>query len=239
MFTPFPHLAEDLKIKRNTCVSSIDPADGKWQITDTTGEDVGTFDWVILNCPPKQCLTILNGQSVLSEQIADVEMDPCWAMMLTTEDLGDIDFDGAFVANGPLSWIAHDGSKPRRHETDAVTNWTLHASAKWSKDHLECCPSQIKSELLLAFEDAVKKKVRPLHCKVHRWRYALPKVALEEQCLWDPVAGLGACGDWCFSPKIEGAFLSGMAMAGTLLRQLTIDRPAAADATRIATAALT
>ena len=232
------HLAADLNIRLNTCVSRIDPADGKWQITDTAGKDAGTFDWVILNCPPKQSLNILNGQSVLSEQIAEVKMDPCWAMMLTTADLGEIGFDGAFVENGPLSWIAHDGSKPRRHEAEAVTNWTLHASAEWSEAHLECCPSQIESELLLAFENVVKKKVSPIHRKVHRWRYALPKVALDEQCLWDPIAGIGACGDWCFSPRIEGAFLSGMAMAGTMLRQLTVDRPAEASISRITAATL-
>ena len=49
---------------------------------------------------------------------------------------------------------------------------------------------------------------------------------LDDECLWDPAAGLGACGDWCGGPRIEGAFLSGMAMAGSLLRHLTIDRPA-------------
>jgi photolyase PhrII len=233
------HLAEELNIKTNTAISRIDPAEGKWKITDAAGNDAGTFDWVTLNCPPKQSLKILDGQSVLSKQIAEVKMDPCWAMMLTTADLGDIDFDGAFVENGPLSWIAHDGSKPRRLEADSVTNWTLHASAAWSEAHLECCPSQIQSELLQALEQAVKRKVRPLHCKVHRWRYALPKVALDDQCLWDPVAGLGACGDWCFSPRIEGAFLSGMAMAGTMLRQLTIDRPPAGGMPTVATATLT
>lgn len=99
-------------------------------------------------------------------------------------------------------------------------------------------PITIESELLLAFENVVKKKVSPIHRKVHRWRYALPKVALDEQCLWDPIAGIGACGDWCFSPRIEGAFLSGMAMAGTMLRQLTVDRPAAASISRITAATL-
>jgi hypothetical protein len=87
-------------------------------------------------------------------------------------------------------------------------------------------------------ELALNRKIEPIYRKVHRWRYALPKVALDEQCLWDPVAGLGACGDWCFSPKVEGAFLSGLAMAGTLMRQLTIDRPASANPTTVPAATL-
>jgi len=232
------HIAENLDLRTNTCISKMDAVDGKWSLIDTAGKEAGTFDWVILNCPPRQSLKIIDGQSVLSRRIAEVKMDPCWAMMLTTADLGDADFDGAFLDEGPLSWIAHDGGKPRRREQGAVTNWTIHASAKWSEEHLECCPSQIQSELMLAFEQAVRKKVEPLHCKVHRWRYALPKAALEEKCLWDPIAGIGACGDWCFSPKVEGAFLSGFAMAGTLLRHLTIDRPAANIPSRLPAAAL-
>ena len=232
------HLAEDLELRTNTCISRIDPVDGKWRLTDTAGKDAGVFDWVILNCPPKQSMKILNGHSGVSQRIAEVTMDPCWAMMLTAKDLGNVAFDGAFVEDGPLSWIAHDGGKPGRREEEAITSWTLHASAEWSREHLECCPSQIESELLEAFEHALKKKIEPIHRKVHRWRYALPKVALDEQCLWDPVAGLGACGDWCFSPKVEGAFLSGLAMAGTLMRQLTIDRPAAATPNRAPAATL-
>ncbi|WP_164103864.1 FAD-dependent oxidoreductase [Candidatus Laterigemmans baculatus] len=46
----------------------------------------------------------------------------------------------------------------------------------------------------------------------------------EAGCVWDRAVGLGACGDWCGGPRIEGAFLSGAAMAGSLLRYLTIDR---------------
>jgi hypothetical protein len=232
------HLAEDLEVRTNTCISRIDSEDGKWRLTDTAGKDGGVFDWVIMNCPPKQSMKILNGHSVVSQRISEVTMDPCWAMMLTTKDLGDVTFDGAFVDKGPLAWIAHDGGKPGRCEKDAATNWTLHASAEWSRDHLECCPSQIQTELLAALELALNRKIEPIYRKVHRWRYALPKVALDEQCLWDPVAGLGACGDWCFSPKVEGAFLSGLAMAGTLMRQLTIDRPASANPTTVPAATL-
>jgi len=61
-------------------------------------------------------------------------------------------------------------------------------------------------------------------CGAHRWRYAIPKSVLTESCLWDSAMRLGACGDWCAGPRVEGAFHSGAAMAGALLRDLTIDR---------------
>ena len=223
------HLAVDLDLRTNTCISRIDPADGGWKLTDTSGSDAGTYDCVILNCPPNQSKKILNGNTSLAQRMDSVIMNPCWAMMLTTSDLKDLDFDAAYVDHGPLSWVAHDGSKPGRCDAEGVNCWILHASADWSRSHLECCPSLVEKELLQAFEEVIQRKITPIHRRVHRWRYALPANPLDEQCLWDPVAGVGACGDWCSSPRVEGAFLSGLALAGTVLRQLTIDRAPASE----------
>ena len=80
--------------------------------------------------------------------------------------------------------------------------------------------------MLDVLQRTLRIPLQPVHCKVHRLRYAVPAVSMENQWLRDPVAGLGACGDWCLSSSIEGAFLSGMSMAGALLRHMTVDRPA-------------
>ncbi len=82
------------------------------------------------------------------------------------------------------------------------------------------------------------------HLEAHRWRYALPVEPVE--ALWlgsdaphyqapptqvdafgtdEPAAtgaggGLFCCGDWCGGPRVEGAFLSGAALVGHLLRTL-------------------
>lgn len=51
----------------------------------------------------------------------------------------------------------------------------------------------------------------------HLWRYSLVDNPLDVDALWDPEAGLGACGDWCQGARIQGAFLSGQAVAGRIL----------------------
>lgn len=38
-------------------------------------------------------------------------------------------------------------------------------------------------------------------------------IAGEEKCLWDGRKRLAICGDFCVSPNVEGAILSGMAAA--------------------------
>jgi predicted NAD/FAD-dependent oxidoreductase len=153
-------------------------------------------------------------------------MTPCWATLACTDGLEDVEFDGAFINEGPLSWIARDSSKPGR-SAPSGSNWLLHASADWSTRHLESTPEEIAPMMLTALEQATGRTLDSVaHCRAHRWRYAMPKKPAESECLWDPTTGLGVCGDWCGGPRIEGAFLSGMAVAGAVLRHYTIDRQA-------------
>jgi|GEM_PF-5425727 predicted NAD/FAD-dependent oxidoreductase len=51
----------------------------------------------------------------------------------------------------------------------------------------------------------------------HRWRFALPPDPLAESCLFESEMKVGACGDWCAGPRVEGAFLSGMSAASRVL----------------------
>lgn len=39
-------------------------------------------------------------------------------------------------------------------------------------------------------------------------------IAAEEKCLWNGNRRLAICGDFCVSPNVEGAILSGIAAAG-------------------------
>ena len=85
--------------------------------------------------------------------------------------------------------------------------------------------STVLPRLVDAFWHATQAvRQEPSFATAHRWRYAIPLEPLEDRCLYDPDLGLGACGDWCSGPRVEGAFLSGMAMGGRILAQLTQER---------------
>lgn len=216
------HLAKDLKLKLGERVVDVSHTGPQWSVSTTDGQQHDGFDLVICNCPPQQTLDLIGGKSDLDAVIGDVVMRGCWALMVADERLNEMDFHGAFVHDGILSWIAGNTSKPGRPRTPA---WVIHASAEWSEQHLEDDPESVTATLLTAFETAIKRSLdSPRHAVAHRWRYALAAQPLDQQCLFDPVAGLGACGDWCGGSRVEAAFLSGAAMAGTILRRCTIDR---------------
>jgi predicted NAD/FAD-dependent oxidoreductase len=126
-------------------------------------------------------------------------------------------FDGAFVHDSPLSWIARNNSKPGRGPAES---WVLHAGPAWSGAHLDDSPEAIASTLTGEFEQLVGLgALRPVHTDAHRWRYALPPDPLAAGALWDAENRLAVCGDWCRGARIEGAVLSGIAAAGRVLGQ--------------------
>ena len=224
------HLAKDLDVKLGTRISHLQRKGQKWRLFASNDAIDSDFDVVIANCPPPQTHQIINGHTPITEQVASVTMRPCWAVMVSVDALSELGFDGAFINNGPLSWIARNSSKPGRNgkpSDSKGSSWVLHASPQWTENNLELDPSEASRRLFDALQNAIGGSIgKPTHCVAHLWRYAIPANPLQTECLWDADAKIAACGDWCGGPRVEGAFLSGMAMAGTLLRHITIDRAA-------------
>jgi predicted NAD/FAD-dependent oxidoreductase len=126
-----------------------------------------------------------------------------------------VEFDAATIEGSPLAWAARSASKPGRGPGEA---WVAHASASWSEAHLELPAGEVAPLLFAALAEALGAPLpAPRLLAAHRWRYALASAPLEQGCLFDPEARVGACGDWCRSPRVEGAWLSGVALAGRLL----------------------
>jgi photolyase PhrII len=210
------HMAADLPdVRTGTRIDRIAGAPGAWTLGVEDGTEAGPFDAVLVCVPPAQATPLLDGVAPdLAAVAAGARMAPCWAVMATLARPADPGFDAAFVADGPLSWIARDASKPGR---PAGERWVLHASPAWSEAHLEQAPDAVAPALVAAFAGLVGGGGETVAVSAHRWRYALPVPALEIGAAYDPALGLGLGGDWCAGARVEGAFLSGAALAGRVL----------------------
>jgi predicted NAD/FAD-dependent oxidoreductase len=220
MTSPARWLAQDLPLRLNATLQGLRrTAAGAWRLDWAEAAlqqefESQDFAAVLLALPAPQLLPLLQGvNETLLALAGQARMRGSWALMLRYERPLALDFDAAFVNEGPLRWLARDSSKPGRPQ--AGETWLLHAQAPWSEAHLEHSPEQVQALLLAEF---VRLGARlPDALSVHRWRYADTERPLNQGCAWDAQAGLGLCGDWLMGGKVEGAWRSGQALAGAYL----------------------
>lgn len=204
-------LALDCNLHSGARVAPIQRDGQRWRLTATNGEDLGSYAVVVAAVPAPQAVELFQKGMSLTARVASVQMSGCWAVMLGFSQALELPFDGAFVRDSPLSWVARDSSKPDRSSADC---WVLHGSPGWSEAHRDDDPEIVIAQLLEAFHQATTYSGgKPMFTQAHWWKYALPVAPIPDPCLFDPTLRIGLCGDWCAGPRVEGAWLSGAALA--------------------------
>ena len=222
------HLVETLgghgEVRFGVRVVATHFAEGRWSLKDDKNTDLGMFDAVIVALPAPQAADLLIDSPKLRDQALSVRMRPCWSAMVSFDARVPIDFDGVFVNlesgldSAPLSWVARDSSKPKRPPRET---WVLHASPGWSEANIERDKDEVAHELLRAFFEALRVPASPtITLKTHRWRFANTDQRTNEGCLVDRERLIAACGDWAHGGRVEGAYLSGVAAAGSVLSEV-------------------
>lgn len=190
-----------------------------WHLQDAEGNDHGPFSHVIVATPAPQATALLATAPKLASAAASVKMDPTWAVVLGFETALNTAIDGCFVQDSPLEWVARNSSKPGRGSHPDT--WVLHATSAWSKEHIDMPKEAIIEHLHGAFAELMHITVpAPTFTLAHRWLYARPAGAHEWGVLADSDLGLYACGDWCLSGRVEGAWLSGQEAARRIIERL-------------------
>jgi hypothetical protein len=211
------HLAAGLDIQLETRVARLERRGDAWSLFDEVNRrlSVRGFDAVVLTAPSPQTAELLKDHTPLAQAAAAVRWEPYWTAMLAVSRGTGLDYEAAFVNDDPiLGWVSRDDRKPERAKVNGVAErWVLHACPRWSRKYLELAPEAAAHWLGRAFSSRVGRPVTVRNLVAHRWRYATPVRPLAETFLWDDVMRIGAAGDWCGEPRVEGAFLSGLALA--------------------------
>jgi len=211
------HLAAGLRVSLEKKIVRLDRVQDHWQVTEATGQTHGPFQHVILALPSQQAADLLVDHALAAEARA-IPMTPCWAVLAAFKGRIETGWDGAFVHSSPLAWVARNSSKPGRGCSNDC--WVLHASPDWSAAHRDLDRDSVKETLLSAFaEISAAPELNPVHLDAHRWLFSATPFSLDRLVLFDDDTGLVVCGDWLAGGRVEGAFRSGEAAAGCLLRQ--------------------
>jgi predicted NAD/FAD-dependent oxidoreductase len=210
-------MAAGLKLEANATVLRLESVVGGWQLHTAEGATHGPFAQVVLATPAPQAVPLLAPHSpAMAEAASATEAAPCWALMVAFEQKLPAIPDVLRARGEAIAWAARDSAKPGR-ETLAEC-FVVHAGPDYSRANLERAAPDMAPELLAEFAGLAGTSLpTPIHLAAHRWRYALVETPLGAPFLHDAARGLGACGDWCLGPRIESAWLSGVALGRALL----------------------
>jgi len=219
MTAPAKHLAKSLLIHFTTTIDQIVRHGHAWKLhTKETGLLESVFDTVVLAIPSKQAEPLVKLHSrALAQRCQDAVMAPCWALMVYARERLPLDFDAAFINQGIFSWIARSSSKPKRQSGEA---WIAHATAQWSLAHEDLSKDEAAPLLIAGFQQLTGTRPETYQTyQTHLWRFARLAHATHHGHMFDPSLQLGLCGDWTSTEKVEGAWLSGRAVALDIIKQ--------------------
>jgi len=210
------HEARGLHVVTGTCVARLEVEGARWRAVTDAGQALDA-DAVVLTAPVPQSLALLDAGGVaLSDAdrhtLEALTYDRCLAVLAVLDAPSGLAAPGALrPASEPIDWLADNHLKG----ISAVPALTVHAAAAFSLAHWGDTDADVCAALLAAAPLPLVASV--VEADVQRWRYAKPTTPHTDRFLM--AAGLPPllfAGDAFGSARVEGAALSGMAVASEL-----------------------
>lgn len=213
MTAPAKQLAKEQDIQFSTTIDQLERHTHGWTLhCKETGPIEQIFDTVLLAIPSKQAQAlVLKHSSSMHQFCQDAVMVPNWTLMVYASAPLPLSFDAAFINQGLFAWLARSSSKPGRQSGEA---WAAQATSEWSAAHESLTKEQAGPLLAAGFESLTGYRPEQFQC--HLWRFARLAQPHSSGIRFDPTLRLGVCGDWTTNEKVEGAWLSGQALARTI-----------------------
>ncbi|PWK28578.1 hypothetical protein LV89_00782 [Arcicella aurantiaca] len=205
-------MATDLTIHLNEKVVLI----AKNEIRTESGNTY-CFDNLIITIPIPQVIDLFMASEIsFSEKdksvINSVEYDPCIAVMAVLKQATEIPSGGIILENQPVALIADNFQKG----ITEIPTVTIHASAEFSKKHLEDNLQEV-AEMMLSSVNQWIISENIVSVQVHRWRYSLACKRYEQPFYQIENKNIYLGGDGFGIGNVEGAFLSGYRLAMSIL----------------------
>jgi len=216
---PARDLLDGIDVTTDTRIVALRRVDGVWRLDAEHGGTCAMADAVLVALPPAQAAPLVASSTVLRALVEGAAMDPCWSVRVRLAAPAALPFDEATVDDAVLGWCGGDRGHAGRAGQGRY--WVLHASSTWSAGQIEVAGEAAAEALVAAWRRALGAAGEGLvveQAEAHRWRFARTVAAAGHEYAFDESLGLAMAGDWLRGPRVEDAWLSGVAAAGALLR---------------------
>ncbi|XP_053384551.1 renalase-like [Mercenaria mercenaria] len=239
-------LAETLNLKNSTWAGNVswEAASKKWRV-----DRHGYFDYLVIahngKCADKlmssagapQVHRLTQVRFCHQPDLKDKRMQLCslWALLVSFPTPLKLPFEGVHVEDTDISWMANNTAKlrdPSRQQTTSNECWTVFSTRQFgsrNKCPQENIPPKVEKEVTDRLLQAMKRVTGlaqlpvPNYTRVQLWGAAVPMNILKtgDECVFDGQHNVGICGDWLTSPCIQGAVVSGLALAERINKHYT------------------
>jgi renalase len=222
-------MAQGLKVVTGQRITRLELTCDAWTAWSEQGEHWQAKS-LLITSPLPQTLALFQ-QSELELKPAQqslleaVAYEPCWAVMLKLSEPWPLGAPQGFKglnSDDIIGWVADNQAKGLDTPVGSIT---LQASPQFSQLHVNSTPEEIHLKLLAALEEHTGQ-LNVTNWQAHRWLYAFPKSPLLSSYLrlegfpYAYLAGDAFGGEAQTGARVEGAVLSGLAAAESLLTQL-------------------
>lgn len=212
------YLAQDLDVHTSARVVKLSYNNRHWLVENDNSQQF-QGDCLVMTPPVPQSLALLDNSGItltpdVRKSLEQVSYHSCIAVLALLEKPSRIPQPGGItMADEPLVWLADNYQKGISPNGYAVT---LHSTPSFSDRNWDITDAEIAQKLFAAASTWLDSSI--IEYQVHRWRYSLPKTLYSLPCLTLPELSLTLGGDAFAAPKIEGAVLSGIAVAESINR---------------------
>lgn len=225
------HLAQGLDIRDQRTVTGLAIDGDRWRVAVEPGDlvkpgaqasgpvETMDVDAVVLTAPAPQAVTLLDRCGLpVPAVVRATRYDPCLCLLLdfaAAEPLLPPPGGLRIEDDAAIGWIASQRRKELRTVGEGLV---VHARGPWSAERYAWSDERILVELLPAARALLARfgvVAEPTTVQLKKWKFSLPTVTVSEPCVrLDASSPLILAGDaYGDRPRVEGAWLSGMAAA--------------------------
>jgi hypothetical protein len=212
------HLTQTLTVQTEQKITHINQSQTAWEAHSETGQHYQA-EALVISAPVEQALALIHSGNYRlpdseHQALQAVAYAPCFAVMAQLDRPSQIPAPGGLWVNSPnIHWLA-DNQQKGISESPSIT---LHASAKFTRQHWDRDPQAV-ADVLLAEVHPWLGQAQVIASSIQRWRYSQPTTLYPDPCLGiESPAPVVFVGDAFGGSRVEGAALSGLAGSDWLL----------------------
>lgn len=215
------HLAEGLNVRTSTEIGAVSRLADGWHLSSKR-DDHFTAGGLILTAPVPQSLALLRTGDIkldVDQETAlnGIDYEPCLTGLFVIDGNASLPAPGAIQRHGAqIAWISDN----KRKGLAPKTLLTVQAGPSYSRAMWERPDDDIIASLRIDLMPFIGESTPIVESSIKRWRYSQPTVLFPERCLVADGLPLVFAGDAFAEPRVEGAFLSGIAAGEAMLKLL-------------------